>query len=144
MRCYLTFFASFFAFLCFCADAFSILCRRRTGWRFDFGSTNSVRLFSKNENTAYTYFRPSLCVAVVVTVLVCHCLRLPKNFQRNSTALRYCRCFPPSKWASAALPLPRRHLYLISRQRHVISGPGQALLIAHPQKRNACARNHLN
>lgn len=32
-----TFLASFFAFRCFAADAFSILFRNRTGTRFDFG-----------------------------------------------------------------------------------------------------------
>jgi hypothetical protein len=37
-----TFFASFFAFFCFAADAFSILCRNRTGTRFDFGSRRCV------------------------------------------------------------------------------------------------------
>jgi len=33
-----TFLASFFAFFCFAAEAFSILCLNRTGTRFDFGS----------------------------------------------------------------------------------------------------------
>ena len=42
-RC--TFFASFLAFFCFAADAFSILCRRRTGTRLDFGSRIAVRGF---------------------------------------------------------------------------------------------------
>jgi hypothetical protein len=37
-----TFFASFLAFFCFAADAFSILCRNRTGTRFDFGSGTGV------------------------------------------------------------------------------------------------------
>jgi hypothetical protein len=32
------FLASFLAFLCFAAEAFSILCRRRTGVRLDFFS----------------------------------------------------------------------------------------------------------
>jgi hypothetical protein len=37
-----TFFASLRAFRCFSADAFWILCRSRTGWRFDFGSEFSL------------------------------------------------------------------------------------------------------
>jgi len=37
-----TFLASFFAFRCFAADAFSILFRNRTGTRFDLGSADTV------------------------------------------------------------------------------------------------------
>lgn len=37
----ITFFASFRVFRCFAALAFSILCRRRTGVRFDFGSVKT-------------------------------------------------------------------------------------------------------
>jgi hypothetical protein len=41
-QCFSTFFASFLAFFCFAAEAFSILCRNRTGTRFDFGSETIV------------------------------------------------------------------------------------------------------
>jgi hypothetical protein len=44
VRALRTFFASFFAFFCFCAEAFSILCRRRTGWRLDMGSVYVVSI----------------------------------------------------------------------------------------------------
>jgi hypothetical protein len=39
------FFASFLAFLCFAAEAFSILCLRRTGVRLDFFSVDEGQHF---------------------------------------------------------------------------------------------------
>ena len=63
-----TFFASFLAFFCFCADAFSILCRRRTGLRFDVGSAGDVSDSYGILSTVCTYFRSSSLVAVDVLV----------------------------------------------------------------------------
>lgn len=115
-----TFFANFFAFFCFCADAFSILCRSRTGWRLDFGSTQDVSAIFAKFYTVSTYFRPSWCVAVVV--VDCHLMRLIfSNISRNITlaGLLGGKAVAVSVACSSLAPAPRLPTATISQQRHI-------------------------
>lgn len=58
----LTFFASFLCFLCLAAEAFSILCRRRTGVRFERETTLSHYLLDQERRHNTYKASPLLCL----------------------------------------------------------------------------------
>lgn len=123
MRKYRTFFASFLAFFCLAADAFSILWRRRTGTRFDFGSGISVSIAQFSPSSAYL-------TSDLHCGLLSLCLDVEVEISTSSKKVRQVKILPPSAAQLARLHysptadiLPGSHMiadWQNSSQTHVV------------------------